>query len=43
MLEKRSLIAHTYNEENLKFAVTAIVSSYFPALRQVRDYLREIQ
>ncbi|OHB28751.1 MAG: nucleotidyltransferase [Desulfuromonadaceae bacterium GWC2_58_13] len=43
MLEKRNLIAHTYNEENFKLAVTAIVSSYYPALKQVHDYLQEIK
>lgn len=40
MLEKRNLIAHTYNEENFKLAVSAIVSSYYPALKQLHNHLK---
>lgn len=35
MLEKRNLIAHTYNEENFKLAVATITSSYFDVLDQL--------
>ena len=40
MLEKRNLIAHTYNEENFKLAVSAIVSGYYPALKQLHNHLK---
>jgi len=40
MLEKRNLIAHTYNEENFKLAVSAIVADYYPALKQLHNHLK---
>lgn len=40
MLEKRNLIAHTYNEENFKLAVSAIVSGYYPALKQLHAHFK---
>lgn len=41
MLEKRNLIAHTYNEENFKLAVETITGSYYAALQQVFADLKE--
>ncbi len=35
MLEKRNLLAHTYNESNFKKSVNLIRSSYFHAIRKL--------
>lgn len=35
MLEKRNLMAHTYNEANAELAYKLIVADYFAALKQV--------
>lgn len=35
MLEKRNLMAHTYDEERFKLAVTNIKDSYYQAITQV--------
>lgn len=39
MLEKRNLMAHTYNEERFKLALSKIKDEYHTALAQVHDYL----
>lgn len=39
MLEKRNLIAHTYNEKNFTIALDAIVNSYFNALQKFYSFL----
>lgn len=41
MLEKRNLIAHTYNEENFKIALATISADYFPALTQFHNKLQK--
>lgn len=41
MLEKRNLMAHTYNEERFKLAVTKIKDSYYEAISQVHRNLGE--
>ena len=41
MLENRNLIAHTYNEENFKRAVSAITCDYFSALQQIYADLKK--
>lgn len=41
MLEKRNLIAHTYNEENFKTAVLTITSNYYSALESLFDDLKK--
>ena len=35
MLEKRNLMAHTYNETNAELAYKLIAEKYFSALKQV--------
>jgi len=35
MLEKRNIIAHTYDEERFRTVVTQIKESYFPAIAQI--------
>ena len=40
MLEKRNLIAHTYDEKNFQQAVTIITNQYFSALTQLFAYLQ---
>ncbi|MDK2919774.1 MAG: hypothetical protein PWQ37_2507 [Candidatus Petromonas sp.] len=39
MLEKRNLMAHTYNEERFKLAVKKIKESYYKAISQVYNDL----
>lgn len=41
MLEKRNLIAHTYNEERFNIALQSILDNYYEAISQVVDYLGE--
>lgn len=41
MLEQRNLLTHTYNEEQAKAATKLICDTYFPALRQVYQFLKE--
>ncbi|HHU31500.1 MAG: nucleotidyltransferase substrate binding protein [Zhaonellaceae bacterium] len=41
MLEKRNLLAHTYNEERFKYAVRKIKDEYYEALAQVHRCLGE--
>lgn len=38
MLEKRNLLAHTYDEERFEYAVNKIKNVYFDAIKQVHDY-----
>jgi len=40
MLEKRNLMAHTYNEEYFNFAVKNIKNSYFKELEQLYLYFK---
>jgi nucleotidyltransferase substrate binding protein (TIGR01987 family) len=40
MLEKRNLLAHTYDEERFNFAVTKIKEDYYKAIAQVYYELR---
>jgi len=41
MLEKRNLMAHTYNEENFRKAIESIGQDYYPAIRQVYEGLQQ--
>ncbi|HHW55140.1 MAG: nucleotidyltransferase substrate binding protein [bacterium] len=41
MLEKRNLLAHTYNEERFNLALKKIKEEYFAAITQVHEYLGE--
>lgn len=41
MLEKRNLMAHTYNEERFKLALKKIQESYYDAITQVYHLLGE--
>ena len=41
MLEKRNLIAHTYDDKNFKLVFDLIKGEYFKAIHQVFDYLFE--
>ncbi len=41
MLEKRNLLAHTYDEERFVFAVRKIKEEYYEAITQVHNLLRE--
>lgn len=41
MLEKRNLLAHTYDEERFLSAVTKVKEEYYPAITQVYNYLGE--
>jgi nucleotidyltransferase substrate binding protein (TIGR01987 family) len=43
MLEKRNLMAHTYDENNFLVAVQVIVQSYYPAIKQLYCYLGDKQ
>ncbi|SCX76330.1 nucleotidyltransferase substrate binding protein [Alkaliphilus peptidifermentans] len=43
MLEKRNILAHTYNEERFNFALKKIKEEYYYAISQVHDYLGEIK
>ncbi|MBI3511045.1 MAG: nucleotidyltransferase substrate binding protein [Bacteroidetes bacterium] len=40
MLEKRNELSHTYNAEVAKNAVAIITTKYYPAIRQVYQYLK---
>lgn len=40
MLEKRNLMAHTYNEENFQYALNQIHEHYFNAIWQLYQYLK---
>lgn len=35
MLEKRNLLAHTYNEENFNNALDTILKSYYPEMQEL--------
>lgn len=39
MLEKRNLIAHTYDEKNFKLVLDLILNKYFPSIKQVYELL----
>jgi len=41
MLEKRNLLAHTYDEERFNFAIKKIQGEYHEAISQIYDYLRQ--
>ena len=41
MLEKRNLIADTYNEENFRTAIESIGQNYYPAILQVYEGLQK--
>jgi len=41
MLEKRNLMAHTYNEENFQYALTQIHEHYFNAIWHLYQYLKK--
>lgn len=41
MLEKRNLLAHTYDGKRFKFAVKKIKEEYYNAISQVHSYLGE--
>ena len=43
MLEKRNLLAHTYDEERFNFAIKKIKEEYYGAISQVHSYLGEIK
>ena len=43
MLEKRNLLAHTYDEERFNFAIKMIKEQYYGAITQVHSYLGEIK
>lgn len=40
MLDKRNILAHTYDESRFEFAVNKINGEYYGALKQVHDILR---
>lgn len=42
-LEKRSLMAHTYNEEVAEEAVELIRKSYYPIIKKLCSKLEELQ
>ncbi|NLC62459.1 MAG: nucleotidyltransferase [Thermoanaerobacterales bacterium] len=41
MLDKRNILAHTYDEERFNFAIKKIKEEYYNAIRQVHKYLGE--
>lgn len=41
MLEKRNLLAHTYNEERFRLAITKVKENYYTAISQVYHDLGE--
>lgn len=41
MLEKRNILANTYNEERFNFAIKKIKEEYYKAITQVHSYLGE--
>ncbi len=40
MLEKRNLLAHTYDENHFNFALKKITEEYYDAISQVHNYLQ---
>lgn len=42
MLEKRNILAHTYDEERFNFSLMKIKEEYYVAILQVHNYLGEI-
>ena len=41
MLEKRNIMAHTYNEDTFRQAVNDIASSFYPAITNLYHYLQK--
>lgn len=41
MLDKRNILAHTYDEERFNFAIKKIKEEYYEAISQVYSYLGE--
>ncbi len=41
MLDKRNVLAHTYDEERFNFAIKKIKEEYYGAISQVHSYLGE--
>jgi len=41
MLDKRNILAHTYDEERFNFAIKKIKEEYYEAISQVHSYLGE--
>jgi nucleotidyltransferase substrate binding protein (TIGR01987 family) len=42
MLEKRNVMAHTYQESNAELAIRLIQTSYFSAIQQLHERMSEI-
>ena len=40
MLEKRNLLAHTYDEENFKVALNTILISYYPEMEKLYQFFK---
>ena len=40
MLEKRNLLAHTYNEKNFKKALETILKLYYPEMQKLYNFLK---
>lgn len=43
MLEKRNLMAHTYDEEKASLALKLVVEDYYPQLMALRNLLRKYE
>ena len=43
MLEKRNLLAHTYDEENFKKALDIIINKYYPELEYLYQFFKNEQ
>jgi nucleotidyltransferase substrate binding protein (TIGR01987 family) len=43
MLEKRNLLAHTYNEENFNNALDTILKSYYPEMQELYKFFKNEQ
>ncbi len=43
MLDKRNLLAHTYNETNFRIALDEILNHFFPALTNLYLFLKDEQ
>lgn len=43
MLEKRNLLAHTYNEENFNNALDTILKSYYPEIQELYKFFKNEQ
>lgn len=41
MLEKRKLLAHTYDQENFNLALHYIKKSYFPEINHLYEFFRK--